>query len=259
MGTPLHELLKRKVVAIVGTRKVTPYGKQVTQRLAGELAEQGIVVVSGLAFGVDAIAHKAALDAGGTAIAVLPSPLDNIVPVSNRQLADRILKEGGALISEYPPGQIPGKQNFIARNRLMSGLADAVLITEAGEKSGALYTANFGFEQNKLVFAVPGHITHPSSAGCNNIIKTNKAKAITSFRDILHEMQIPEHTTAPKYVKGRNAHEQAVLNLLLQGFTAGDQLLEKSGLDVVQFNQVLTMLEIGDKIKPLGANHWSLT
>lgn len=256
-GAPLEELLKRPRVAIVGSRKITPYGKQVTARLAKELVEQGIVIISGLALGVDANAHQAALEAGGQAIAVLPGPIEKIVPATNRPLARRILEQGGALVSEYEEGEEPFKQNFIARNRLVAGLADAVLITEAGEKSGSLHTARFTLQQGKDVLAVPGNITSQASVGTNNLIKAG-ATPVTSYVDVLHILGLADHQTAAREVRGRNANEQTVLDLLLRGVSDGAQLLEQSSLPVSQFNKVLTMLEIGGKVRPLGANQWSI-
>ena len=258
MGARLGDLLKRPRVAIVGSRKMSIYGERVTRDLATKLAEQGVLIVSGLALGVDALAHEAALDADGLCIAVLPTPLNNIVPVSNQWLADEILKKGGALVSEYAPGEIPQKQNFIARNRLMSGLAEAVLITEAEEKSGTLRTANFALQQGREVLAVPGRIYDSGSVGTNNLLKSVEASLCTSVSDILHALKIEGHQTIAKLVKGRNAHEQSILDLMLQGIIEGDLLLAKSGLTVSQFNQVLTMLEIGGKIRALGANNWAI-
>lgn len=258
-GADLGELLKLPRVAIVGTRNVTPYGELVTARLARELAEQGVVIISGLAIGVDALAHQAALDAGGLCIAVLPCPLDNIVPATNRELARRILDNGGALVSEYAPGIDPQKQYFIARNRLMSGLAQAVLITEGGEKSGAIHTANFAIDQGRDVLVVPGSITNSQAAGVHNLLKAGKAAAVTSYKDVLHVLDLKDHSTPARQVRGRNAREQKLLDLMLQGISAGEVLLEHSGLGVIEFNQTLTMLEISDKIRPLGANHWAIS
>jgi DNA processing protein len=257
-GAPLDELLKRPVVAVVGSRRMSPYGRQVTLRLARELTEQGIVIVSGLAFGVDATAHRAALDAGGQAIAVLPGPLDNVLPATNRRLAEQILTTGGALVSEYPPGDIPFKQNFVARNRLMAGLADAVLITEAGEKSGTRHTVRFANDQNKEVLVVPGNINSPFSAGANNFIKTNKGGLITSYKDVLNALGFQEHKTPVRQVRGGSPNEQRLLDLMLQGISAGEMLLAKSCLEISEFNRALTMLEISCKIRPLGANHWAI-
>lgn len=257
-GAPLVELLKRPSVAIVGTRDITPYGRQVTTELATRLAEQGVVIISGLALGVDAVAHQAALEAGGLCIAVLPCPLDKIVPSTNRHLARQLLEQGGAWVSEYETGTVPQRQYFIARNRLMSGLANAVLITEAGEKSGAVHTANFALNQGRDVLAVPGSVYAPGSVGIHNLFKASKAAPVTEVGDILSVLGLNNHKTAARHVRGRNAYEQTVLDLMLQGVSDGGQLLEQSSLTAAEFNQVLTMLEIGGKIRPLGANHWGI-
>lgn len=257
-GAPLESLLKRPRVAIVGSRRITPYGRQVTTQLAGELAEQGVVIISGLALGIDAAAHQAALDAGGLAIAVLPSPIEKIVPAMNRPLARRIIEWGGALVTEYGEDDKTFKQNFIARNRLVSGLADVLLITEASEKSGSLHTANFALQQGKDVLAVPGNITSLTSAGTNNLIKSG-ATPVTSYLDVLHVLGLKDHSTKAREIRGRNANEQTVLDLLLAGTNDGAELLEKSGLSASSFSQVLTMLELSGKICPLGANQWSLS
>ncbi len=256
-GADLADLLKRPRVAIVGSRNVSTYGRQVTAKLAGELAEQGIVIISGLALGVDAIAHTAALEAGGLTIAVLPSPVDHIYPSTNTNLAQRILACGGLLISEYSEDIYSFKTNFIARNRLVAGLAQVVLITEAAEKSGSLHTARFALEQGKDVLAVPGNINNIGSVGTNNLIKAG-ATPVTDYLDVLHALGLEPHHTKPKDVKGRNANEQTVIDLILQGINDGDKLLKQSGLDISAFNQVVTMLEISSKIRALGNNKWSL-
>jgi DNA processing protein len=259
MGASLSELFSRPAVTIVGTRKLSPYGEQVTRDFAGKLAEQGVVIVSGLAFGVDAVAHEAALEAGGLCVAVLPTPLDNIVPVSNRYLAHTILESGGALVSEYASGQPAGKQNFIARNRIMSGLTPLTLITEAGEKSGSIHTANFAVQQDRQVLAVPGNIYHQGSQGINKLLTSNTAGVASCLEDVLHALNLTSHTTVVKQVKGRNANEQNLLDLMLRGISAGDVLFKESGLEISKFNHALTMLEISGKIRPLGANHWAIT
>jgi DNA processing protein len=257
-GVPLSELLKRPCVAIVGTRRISAYGQQVTRELARDLAEQGVVIISGLAFGVDALAHRAALEAGGLAIAVLPGPVDKIAPANNYRLAEEILANGGALVSEYASGMPPLRQYFIARNRLVSGLADAVLITEAGEKSGSLYTANFALQQGKDVLVVPGNIYSPGSVGTHNLLKQGSAAPVTSYKDVLNCLSLVPHKTVAREVRGRNANEQAILDLLLQGINDGEKLLEGSKLSVSKFNQALTMLEIGSKVRPLGGNQWAI-
>lgn len=258
VGTPLTELLKRPAVAIVGTRRISPYGRQVTREFAEELAEQGLVIISGLALGLDAQAHRSALAHDGLCIAVLPCSLQQIIPKTNRRLAQQILDSGGALVSEYPEGEWPKPQNFIARNRIVSGLADAVLIPEAGHKSGALYTANFAINQNKNVLVVPGNIYAPGSEGVHNLLKQGQAGAATMPKDVLDALGLRHRNTKPKDIKGRNANEQAVLDQMVEGIIEGERLMEKSGLEVSLFNQTLTMLEIRGLVKPLGANHWSI-
>jgi DNA processing protein len=250
-------LLERPKVAIVGSRNVTPYGRQVTWQLATKLAEQGITIISGLALGVDSIAHRAALETQGLTLAVLPGPVDVVAPASHRNLAEKILEQGGALVSEYPSGTFAAKQNFIARNRIVIGLADALLITEAAEKSGSLHTARFALEQGKEVMAVPGNITSPTSVGTNNLLKAG-AVPITSYLDVLHALRLEDHRTPAHKVRGRSAEEQKILDLLLRGITDGEQLLRHCELDPSAFNSVLTMLEIGGKIRSLGGNQWSV-
>lgn len=255
-GAPLADLLKRPCVTIVGTRSITTYGQQVTIELASRLAEQGITIISGLALGVDALAHRATLDAGGRALAVLPTPLDNILPKHNRYLADRILEQGGTLVSEYAPGTTVQKQFFIARNRLMAGLGDLTVVTEAGEKSGALHTVRFAREQGKTVMAVPGNITSTKSIGTNNTLQEG-ASIIRTYRDVLFELKLYDRDRPVLHLKGRTANEQTIIDLLLQGTSQGEELLRQSELSPTSFNQALTMLELGGKIRPLGNNHWA--
>lgn len=256
VGAPLDTLLAGPVVSVVGSRKVSAYGREVTDRLVRELAAHDVTIVSGLALGVDAIAHQAALDAGGPTIAVLPGPIEKIYPASHRQLAKRILTQGGALISEYPAGTEPFRSNFIARNRLVAGLCNVLLITEAAGKSGSLHTARFALEQGRDVLAVPGSITSPTSVGTNNLIKAG-AGVVTDTADIFHALGL-EPAAAGHPVKGVNDAEQRILDLLTGGLTDGDSLALESGLDITLFNQTLTMLEITGKVRSLGANQWSL-
>ena len=254
----IASLQNKPVVSIVGSRAVSPYGRQVTTKLAGQLAGKGVAIVSGLALGVDALAHQAALEAGGFTAAVLPSPVDTVYPASHRQLANRILEQGGALISEYGQDDRSEafKGRFIERNRLVSGLADVLLITEAGEKSGTLHTANFALEQGRTVMVVPGNITSTMSQGCNNLIKSG-ALPITDVQDALNQLGIQEQSEQLEIVAA-NQEEATLLGLMKQGISDGSILLERSELDTTTFNQTLTMLEISGKIRPLGANHWSL-
>jgi DNA processing protein len=253
----LGPLLEIPRVTIVGSRKVTPYGRQATAQLARELAQAGVVIISGLALGVDSIAHKACLEAGGKTIAVLPTSLDNIYPSSHRQLAKDILVQGGALVSEYE-ASMPGlKHNFIERNRLVSGLSDGVLITEAAIKSGTLHTANFALEQGKTVMAVPGNITSLTSEGTNSLLKAG-AIMVTETADILSALNLTEKDLQKQLPLAANAAEQTVLDLIAAGTTEASAILAASQLNPSEFNQTLTMLEITGKIRPLGMGNWSI-
>lgn len=252
----LDDLLARPRVAIVGSRKITPYGKQVTAQIAGELARQGIVIVSGLAYGVDAAAHRAALAAGGLTIAVLPSSLQEIYPAAHRGLAQQIVRGGGALLSEYQPGTPTMKHNFIGRNRIVSGMSDALLITEAAINSGTMHTARFALEQGKDVLAVPGNITSPTSAGTNNLIKSGAMPA-TCAQDVLDVLGF-KPAASTLVAKGSNDTEQCILDLLRENITDGHELQLRSNLPANQFSQALTMMEITGKVRAAGANHWTL-
>jgi len=257
LGAEPAEWLSRPKVAVVGSRSVTPYGQQVTAQLVTELAEHGVVIISGLALGIDGIAHQACLRAGGLTVAVLANGLDKIYPASHTSIGREILLSGGTIMSEYPEGMPSLKQNFVARNRIVAGLADALLITEATEKSGTLHTARFALEQGRDVLAVPGNITSPNSVGTNNLIRAG-AVPVTSVDDILHVLGA-KHLPAEKVRRrGENAEEQTVIDLLYEGIADGHELLVRSELPPVQFNQVLTMLEISGKVRPLGNNQWSL-
>ena len=256
-GMSIDELTSRPRVAIVGSRKVSPYGREVTTKLAYDLAARGIVIISGLALGVDALAHKAALEAGGITVAILPSPLERVYPATHRQLAEQILRRGGALISEYAEDAGFNRATFIARNRLISGFSQAVLITEAAEKSGSLHTARFALEQGRDVLAVPGSIFSQTSVGTNNLIKAGAAP-VTGYTDVLHALGIEGTDTTSKKVRGANEAEQAILDLLSSGIRDNDLLQIQSALTVVEFNQTLTMLEITGKIRALGAGQWTL-
>ncbi len=244
-------------VTIVGSRKLSSYGKDVTYRLAFDLAKQGITIISGLALGADGIAHQAALDAGGRTIAVLACGLNEIYPASHRNLAIDILKQGGTIISEYPEGTPALKQNFIARNRLVSALSDFVIITEAAEASGSLITANFALEQNKQVGAVPGPITSSLSSGTNNLLKSG-AHVITSAEDVLNVLGLQAEESARNEVFGDTKEEQLIIDIMQEGITELDQIQAKSKLEPSTFSQSFTMLEISGKIRPLGAAHWTL-
>ena len=249
------------VVAIVGSRKPSAYGREVTEQLAGDLAKAGCIIVSGLALGIDGIAQKAALEAGGTVIGVIPNELPDISPQTNYKLAMNIIKNGGAILSEWQKGdsKVVNRWSFLERNRLVSGLADAVIITEAAERSGTLNTAAHALSQGRDVFAVPGNITSPLSAGCNALLKQG-AYPVTEAKDIL-QIIAPEQLKKPDQNQlplGSSPEETIIINLIASGVRSGDQLQQQSGLSASNFSTALTMLEINGVIKPLGANNWML-
>jgi DNA processing protein len=244
-------------VAIVGTRKPTHYGQEVTAKLAGDLARKGIIIISGLALGTDAIAHRACLDAGGTTLAVMANSVDQIYPRTNYELGEMIVQRGGALISEYEPPIGPRDFQFLERNRIVSGLSDAVLIIEAAARSGTLSTAAHALEQGREVFVVPGNITSPMSTGCNNLLKQG-AHVATCADDIL-EIIAPDllrpQTSLPL---GDTPLETAILSLIHGGLRDGDQLHQATEAPITDFNQALTMLELAGSIRALGGNQWTL-
>lgn len=256
LGEPLDDYTP--AVTIVGSRKLSNYGKEVTYRLAFDLAQAGVTVVSGLALGADGIAHQGALDARGRTIAILAGGLDSIHPRTHRNLAIEILKRGGTILSEYPEGTAPLKQNFVARNRLVAGISDIVIITEATDASGSLITARFAIEQNKTVCAVPGPINTPGSIGTNNLLKSG-AHVVTEAQDILNLLGIESEVKARQEVFGDTKEEQIIIDLMKSGITALEELQQKSALDPAIFSQTITMLEISSKIRPLGAAHWTLS
>jgi DNA processing protein len=241
------------VVAIVGTRKPTSYGKEVTFNLAYKLAQKGVVIVSGLAFGVDAIAHKAALEAGGTTIAVLANGLDSVYPAAHRQLAKQIVDNGGALVSEYPPGTPARDFQFLARNRIVSGLADAVIVTEAAARSGTLSTVMHALEQGREVFTVPGNITSPMSVGPNRLLQQG-AHPVTAIDDILQVIAPQLLQTQTALNLGSNPLEIKIIDLLKSGVRDGDTLQKQSGVSASEYSQAMTMLEVAGLIRSLGGN-----
>ena len=221
------------IVSIVGSRKPSAYGKEVTERLAAELASAGCIIVSGLALGVDGIAQKAALEAGGTVVAVVPNELPDISPRTNYKLAMDIIRQGGAVISEWMKGdnKIVNRWSFLERNRLVSVLADGIIITEATERSGTLNTASHALNQGRDLFVVPGNITSPLSAGCNNLLKQG-AYLVTDANDILNIIA-PEKlqkSSSPEAPLSSTPEEAIIIKLISSGIRDGDELQQNSGL-----------------------------
>lgn len=243
-------------VAIIGTRKPTPYGRHVTTELAERLAERGAVIVSGLAHGVDGIAHEGALRVGGLTIAVMAGGLEQIYPRTHDALGHRITESGGALVGEYPSGTPPLQYRFLERNRLVSALSDILIVTEAGLRSGTINTVSAALEQGKDVYVVPGPITSPMSAGCNALIAQG-ATPIVSI-DSFVEQLFPHPSRKQVSLLAQNEDEQRILELLAQGVSDGETLQADCHLSPSLYAQTITMLEIRGAIRSLGANRWGL-
>lgn len=252
------ELGNNPTIAVVGTRRCSNYGKQATIEIVSQLARAGFIIVSGMARGIDAIAHQSALDNQAKTIAILGTGLDKktIYPQQNLKLAEEIVKQGGALISEFP-AKTPGyKANFIQRNRLISGLALGVLVIEAKSRSGALNTANHAFKQGKKVFALPGSVYSLNSKGPHHLIKKG-ARLIESAEDILKELQMDLKLGKLK-IKPESQEEETILKTLKNQALNIDEIIKQSGLETSQAISVLTNLEAKDKIKNLGGNTFTI-
>lgn len=243
--------------AVVGTRKISSYGKQITTQLARDLALSNLSIVSGLALGTDTLAHQAAVGVNKKTIAVLGCGLEKIYPSANQNLAKEIIEKDGAIISEFPIGTRPFKSNFPRRNRIISGLSLGVLITEADVKSGAMITAKYALEQNREVFAVPGSIYNPLSAGPNFLIKQG-AVLTESSNDILETLNLKEakfFQSAAQIIPD-NEVEKIIFSLLSFEPTPVDKIIRLSMLNISVVNSTLTMMEIKGSVKNLGGQNY---
>jgi DNA processing protein len=239
-------------LAVVGTRRATVYGRQVAEEMVTDLAQSNITTVSGLAKGIDSVAHQAALDAGGRSIAVFACGLDTVYPSENAGLARRIMQQG-ALISEYLLGTRPRADNFPRRNRIMSGLSMGVLVVEADLSSGAMITAQFALEQNREVFAVPGSILSPASRGTNNLIQEG-AKLVRDYTDILEELNLMTvaRQMEMKELLPASDTESLLLKQLSAEPTHIDEVCRSSGLPVSTVSSTLAMMELKGLVKQMG-------
>ncbi len=238
-------------VAVVGARVPSAYGKQAATEIAGDLARAGVCVVSGMAPGIDTLAHKAALEGGGRTIGVIGTGLDEKVffPQTNLDLAQKIVDTGGCLVSEYPEGFHSTYYSFPQRNRIIAGLSLAVVVIEAKEKSGSLITAEWGRKQHKLVFAVPGSIYAANSKGCNWLLK-NGAKACESGADILKELGL---AAAPKIVPAAaSGEERKILDALQNGALETDKIIRAAKLPAQTVMSLLPIMELNGVIRDLG-------
>lgn len=250
-------------VAVVGTRRCSPYGAAMTTRISGELAARGACIVSGLALGVDTAAHTAALTAGGATIAVLGCGISDmdIYPASNGALARRILESGGAIVSEYEVGTPPYPSHFLDRNRIIAALSRGTLVTEAPIKSGALATARRALEYNRDVYAVPGEITSYRSAGTNNLIKQG-ALCVTQTDDILDTIESIYLTALPKHgtEQALPENEQAVIDVIRNANVAAhfDVVLSATGLDAGAASSAIIALTLSGAIQETEPNTYSI-
>jgi len=243
-------------VAVVGTRRVTAYGRMVAMELAGFLARNGVTVVSGLARGVDAIAHQSALQAGGRTIAVLGSGVDIVYPPEHAKMAKEIIAQG-ALISDYPIGTPPDGVNFPPRNRIISGLSLATVVVEAGETSGALITAEFAVEQGRDVFAVPGSIMAPQSDGTNRLIEQG-ARPLLKMDEILETLKLENIPEKQQHRKASpiDPLEMKVLEHLTHEPLHVDELANLSGLPINEVSATLTLLELKGLVSQVGSMNY---
>lgn len=231
-------------VALVGTRRASAYGREVAHTLAFELARNGITVVSGLALGVDAVAHRSALEASGRTLAVLGSGVDQIYPLQHRQLAEEIMANG-ALISEYPVGTRPEANNFPPRNRIISGLSRLVVIVEAGQRSGALITAQFAADQGRDVFAVPGNILTPGSFGCNDLIRQG-AIPLLAASDLLEHLNMTQYSAQQmaRQIVPSDPLEAQLLTHLSNEPQHVDEIVRQVALSAPQVSSLLALMEL---------------
>jgi len=249
---------KEWYLAVVGTRRATVYGRQVTEEIVADLVHGNITIVSGLAKGIDSIAHRSALEAGGRSIAVFASGLDIVYPAENANLARSII-EHGALVSEYPIGTKPKPDNFPRRNRIMSGLSLGVLVIEADETSGAMITARMAVEQNREVFAIPGSILSPASRGANHLIQEG-AKLVRDYTNILEELNLmtAAHQMELKEVIPSSDDESLLLKQLTAEPTHIDEVCRSSGLPMPTVSSTLAMMELKGLVKQIGAMNYVL-
>jgi DNA processing protein len=257
----LNNLNHKFNLAVVGTRKVSNYGRQITPTLVKPLVQNGFSITSGLALGVDALAHQAAVEVQGKTIAVLGSGLDqqSIYPSSNRYLAQNILNHGGTIITEFPIGMMPLRHNFPTRNRIIAGLSLGTVVIEAAETSGALITAYCALEQNREVFAVPGSLLNRNSIGTHKLIQKG-AKLITNYQDILDELNLQEVKSfiTNQKILPASLEEKLILDIIKNEPTHIDQIIKASQLPTNAVSSNLSLLEMKGLVKNLGGQNYVL-
>ncbi len=248
------DLLSAPSVAVVGTRRATSYGLRAAHEVTSALVRAGLVVVSGLAYGIDACAHRACLEAGGKTVAVMAAGLDEVYPTANRSLAERIVAGGGAWVSEFPPKVPPLKQHFPFRNRIIAGLTQGTVVIEAAPESGALLTAKLALEANREVFAVPGSIYAPESRGTNELIAAG-AHAVLEAADVLKEFGLEERSAAPR--EPLTEPEAALFSLIPEAGVTADELVRQTGQGVGTVVALLTVLELKGYVRNQGGQGYT--
>lgn len=248
-------------IAVVGSRKYTDYGAQITEAIVKDLVHQGITIVSGLALGIDAVAHHATIREGGHTIAVLGTGINNraIYPTTNKNLADKIISSGGLVFSEFPLNTPPLKHHFPQRNRIVAGLSLGTLVVEAAERSGALITSKYALDQNREVFAIPGNIYSPVSVGPNNLIKQG-AKAVTSANDIVETLNIeniPAKITSQKII-AETPEEQIIITHLNHEPLHINDIIRITNLATSIASSTLTIMEIKGLVRNIGGMKYIL-
>src|SRR3990167_5161598 len=255
----INAILRQPRLAIVGSRKVSDYGQAVTKKLSYDLAKAGITIVSGLALGVDSLGHRGAIEAGGQTIAVLPCGINTVYPRSHTGIARQIIDSNplSALISEYGGDMLPANYHFLARNRIIASMSDAVLIAEAAIRSGSLSTANHALELGIPVMAVPGPIDSPTSQGTNNLIKAG-AHLVTNPQDVLAIMDIQPATNTVHAYQPDNDVEAQIIELIDSNLKTSNEIIQNSQCTPEQIHQSLTILEIKGVIRSNDYRTWPL-
>jgi DNA processing protein len=262
-----RNVLDKDGVAIIGTRRPSVYGMEQAEQWAIKLSEAGLCINSGLAYGVDTIAHKSTLKAGGKTVAVLGSGIDVIYPAKNKPIADRIIENNGAVITEYPPGTAPDAVNFPGRNRIVSGMSRGVLVIESGIKGGSMITARYALDQNREVFVIPHPLNYARGKGCNYLIKTGQGKLVQNPADIYEEISIHSEVNAKQTVSAASKKWESlelgqqgkdICLLLAGGDLHIDQLCEQTGKPTYQLLPLLLELEMLGAVRQKAGKYFGL-
>lgn len=250
------DLLNEPMLAVVGTRRATRYGKDITEKFVSEIAYAGITIISGLADGIDSVSHETALKVKGKTIAVLGSGLNHIYPNVNEGLANKMINENGLILTEYLPNEIPQSFHFPYRNRIIAGLCDAMLIPESPIKGGTMITKNYALEFGKNIYAIPGRLTDIYSSGCNLIIKNCQSACVTDPNEIISSFGLKSNLKIQKENVQLSLDEQLILNIIGTDVITFEELLEKSKIEVKSLTTLLMRMELKSLISKLSGNRY---